>query len=91
MFVNLTQTGVMWEEESSTESMPPTDWPVGKSVRAFSWLMVDVGRSSQWEPVILGCRKKKLREPQGSPEEQTSKQHSFMASTAVPGLLAFLH
>lgn len=30
VFVNLTQAGVIWEEEILTEKMPPSHWPRGK-------------------------------------------------------------
>lgn len=30
-FINLTQTRVTWEEETSTEGLP-SSWPVGKSM-----------------------------------------------------------
>lgn len=33
--VNLTQAGVIWEEGTSIEKMPPPGWPVGKSVGHF--------------------------------------------------------
>lgn len=36
-FVNLIQTTVVWEEETSTEELPLSAWPVGMSVRVPSW------------------------------------------------------
>lgn len=39
--VSLTQAGVLWEEATSIEELPPSDWPVCRSVGALSWLMVD--------------------------------------------------
>lgn len=38
--VNLTQVIVMWKDRTSTKKMPPSDWPVGKFVGAFSRLMI---------------------------------------------------
>jgi hypothetical protein len=35
VFVNLTQAPVVWEEGTATEQLPPSDWPVGKSVGHF--------------------------------------------------------
>lgn len=34
-FVNLLQAWVIWEEDISTEKMPPSNWAVGKSVLYF--------------------------------------------------------
>lgn len=35
VFVNLTQTVVAWEKETSNEQFPSSDWPVGLSVGHF--------------------------------------------------------
>lgn len=34
--VSLSQTGVLWEEGSSGEELPPTNWPVGEFKGVFS-------------------------------------------------------
>lgn len=39
--VNLTQIRVISEEETSNEKMPSSDWPVGKSMETFFFLIDD--------------------------------------------------
>lgn len=41
LYCQLTQAKVVWEEGTSGEKMPPSDWPVDQSVRDFldGWLM----------------------------------------------------
>jgi hypothetical protein len=79
--VNLTWARVIWEEGTSTEKMLASDGPVGKSVRAFSWWMISVGRYSPlWVVLALGwwfCSKRRQA------RKQASKQHSSMASASV--------
>ena len=43
---HLTQLESSGEKGTSIETLPPSDWPVGMSVGACSWLTVDVGRPS---------------------------------------------
>lgn len=33
---------VLWEEGTSIETVPLSDWSMDKSVGPFSWLMIDV-------------------------------------------------
>lgn len=41
---------IIWEEGTSTTKMPPSICPVGKSVRAFYWLVFEVGGPNPlWE------------------------------------------
>lgn len=35
-YVNLSQASVIQEKESSTERMPPPNWPIGKTMGHFS-------------------------------------------------------
>lgn len=35
VFANLTQTGFIWEEGTSTKIMPPSDWPAGQPMGNF--------------------------------------------------------
>lgn len=42
--VNLMQTRVIWEEETSIEKLPPSHWPRSQQVAESSYcLMIDVG------------------------------------------------
>lgn len=48
---NLAQTRVIWKEESTTEEMSPSGWPVWSCLWvAFSWLMIYM-----WGPSPLWC------------------------------------
>lgn len=40
---NLACPGYKWEERTSVEELLILEWPVGMSVRAFSYLAIDVG------------------------------------------------
>ena len=54
---NFIQARVAWEERISTEKMPPSDWPVRKSVQRKAWqfLMIGVGGPSPlWVVSPLG-------------------------------------
>lgn len=35
IFYQLTQSRVTWENRMSVKELPPTDWPVGKSIGHF--------------------------------------------------------
>lgn len=49
VFDNSTQAQAIWEEEISTEKMPPSHWPVGNSVGHFILLMIDGGGLTHFE------------------------------------------
>lgn len=53
-FVNSTQDQGTWEEELQLRNASSLDWPVGKSVGAFSLPMMDArGPSALWEVAFL--------------------------------------
>lgn len=78
------QAGVIGEEETSTEKLSLPDWPVGKFVGAFSWLVIDVGGPTPGQ-VILGLSETSL----ASCGEQASKQCSSMVSALVPAFSSY--
>lgn len=50
---------VIWEEVTSVQQMPPSDWPVDKQWRAFSWLIwMNCGQYHPW--IVLGCIRKQI-------------------------------
>jgi hypothetical protein len=84
-FVNLAQARVL-DEGISNEKMFPLDWPVGKSVGAFSRLLIN-----EWEgPAHCGwCQlcaptpSLGLYKNQVSLDEETGKLHFSMALASV--------
>lgn len=36
------KANIIWEEEPPTEKMPPSEWPIDKSVGAFPYLVIVV-------------------------------------------------
>lgn len=61
------QGRVSLEEEILIEELPPSDWPIGQSVKVFSLLMIGVegctmGCSTIWQ-VILGYIRKEAEKP----------------------------
>lgn len=54
-FINLIQYRVSWEEGTTTDKTPPSDWPGSRSVGTFPMLMTDVrgsahcGRCYHWD------------------------------------------
>lgn len=81
-FINLAQARVPWEDETSVEWIPPSHWPVGKSVGHFLnwWLMWKEGPRLLW--VVLpraghpACYKKADWASRGG----ASQQEAFFCS-----------
>lgn len=48
-FFNLIQAGTIWEQATLIKKMALSQWPVGKSVLEFSWLIITVeGSTPLW-------------------------------------------
>lgn len=64
---------------TSIRKLPPSVWPVGKSLRAFSWLMIDKDRpGGNATPGLMVPHRK------GNQAGQARKQHFSMAPALVP-------
>jgi hypothetical protein len=46
ILVNLAEVRVIWKDGASGGKMPPSDWPVNKSLGAFSQIVIDVGNAT---------------------------------------------
>lgn len=79
LLVILTQAGVILEERSSVEKMPPSDQPVGKSVEHFFLLMIDtVGLSPLWRVPPQGRMSQVIEESWLSEPREASQYGSFL-------------
>ncbi|MGE9805034.1 hypothetical protein ACQP3L_31100, partial [Escherichia coli] len=52
LFVNLIQARVIWEEENTTEKIPPLEWCAGKSARRAQPAVGDITITSGQEAVL---------------------------------------
>lgn len=64
---------------TSIRKLPPSVWPVGKSLRAFSWLMINKDR-----PGGSAIPGQMVLHRIGNQAGQAGKQRFSMASASVP-------
>lgn len=83
VFVNCTQIRVNWKEETSTDKLLPSNWPVGHFLNW--WLMWKSPASGWCHPWASGpgCYKKGSWANHEEPQTD-SKQHSLLVSATVP-------
>ena len=88
--VNLTQVRVIWEWGMSIGKLL-SDGPAGKSLGAFSWLIIDPAHYRQYHPrqVVLNCIRKQMEQANFTERSQQAKVLPclcFCSSLQVPAL-----
>lgn len=90
--VNITLTGVIWAEGLPAEELLPSDWSVGKPVRAFPRFVIGMGepsisaQCSTWK-VALVCARKQTEQAMGSkPVSSVFPRSLFQFLFQVPAL-----